>query len=81
VSKFDQTATEIAGLLLALERRRIAHPKSLGLRRFSKWITAENCDWRNGVHKVHCYPLPLMAFGLASTAFAKFVAIVSVPVT
>ena len=27
----------LAGLLLALERRRIAHPKGLGLRRFSKW--------------------------------------------
>src|SRR6516162_11638017 len=27
----------LAGLVLALERRRIAHPKGLGLRRFSKW--------------------------------------------
>src|SRR6516164_696573 len=27
----------VATLLLALERRRIAHPKGLGLRRFSKW--------------------------------------------
>src|SRR5262245_60724874 len=27
----------LVGLLLALERRRIAHPKGLGLRRFSKW--------------------------------------------
>ena len=27
----------LASLLLALERRRIAHPKGLGLRRFSKW--------------------------------------------
>src|SRR5262249_55060265 len=27
----------LATLLLALERRRIAHPKGLGLRRFSKW--------------------------------------------
>jgi hypothetical protein len=28
---------DLAGLLLALERRRIAHPKSQGLRRFSEW--------------------------------------------
>ena len=27
----------LVGLLLALERRRIAHPKGLGLRQFSKW--------------------------------------------
>src|SRR5262249_16973948 len=27
----------LVGSLLALERRRIAHPKGLGLRRFSKW--------------------------------------------
>jgi hypothetical protein len=34
----------LASLLLALERRRIAHPKGLGLRRFSKWDYSR--DWR-----------------------------------
>ncbi len=38
----------------ALERRRIAHPKGLGLRRFSKSITAGICDRRNGVHGSVC---------------------------
>src|SRR6516165_5088079 len=38
----------LGSLLLALERRRIAHPKGLGLRRFSKSITAGICDRRNG---------------------------------
>src|SRR6516225_5305470 len=33
----------------ALERRRIAHPEGLGLRRFSKSITAGICGQRNGV--------------------------------
>src|SRR6516165_8761166 len=42
----------LVGLLLALERRRIARPKGLGLRQFSKSITAGICDRRNGV-KVH----------------------------
>src|SRR5215467_2955678 len=32
----------------ALERRRIAHPKGLGLRRFSKSITAGICGRWNG---------------------------------
>ena len=39
----------LVGFLLALERRRIAHPKGLGLRRFSKSITAGICAQRNGV--------------------------------
>src|SRR6516165_9757161 len=38
----------LASLLLALERRRIAHPKGLGLRQFSKSITAGICGRRNG---------------------------------
>src|SRR6516225_4357053 len=38
-----------ASLLLALERRRIAHPKGLGLRRLSKSITAGICDRRNAL--------------------------------
>src|SRR5215470_10059403 len=39
----------LASLLLAPERRRIAHPKGLGLRRFSKSITAGIYDRRNRV--------------------------------
>src|SRR5215467_8144073 len=39
----------LASLLLALERRRIAHPQGLGLRRYSKSITAGICGRRNGV--------------------------------
>jgi len=39
----------LVSLLLALERRRIAHPKGLGLRRFAKSITAGNCGRWNGV--------------------------------
>src|SRR6516162_2765980 len=38
--RLDVTAlwrSDLAGLLPALERRRIAHPKGLGPRRFSKW--------------------------------------------
>src|SRR5215472_15352932 len=38
----------LASLLLALKRRRIAHPKGLGLRRFSKSITAGISDRWNG---------------------------------
>jgi hypothetical protein len=37
------------GLLPARERRLIAFPQGLGLRLLSKGITAENCDWRNGL--------------------------------
>src|SRR6516225_12445489 len=44
----------LVGLLLALERRRIAHPKGLGLRRFSKSITAGIYDRRNGVQGSSC---------------------------
>src|SRR3974377_2140441 len=44
----------LLGLLLALERRRIAHPKGLGLRRFSKSITAGIYDRRNGVQGSVC---------------------------
>src|SRR5215469_2498619 len=39
-------------LLLALERRRIAHPKGLGLRRFSKWHYSRDLrpvEWGSGV--------------------------------
>src|SRR5215470_2092047 len=39
----------LASLPLALERRLIAHPKGLGLRRFSKSITSGICGRRNGV--------------------------------
>ena len=36
-SKIDwKTRSSSPGVLLALERRRIAHPKGLGLRRFSR---------------------------------------------
>ena len=38
-------------LLLALERRRIAHPKAEDYADFQSGITAEICDWRNGVHR------------------------------
>jgi hypothetical protein len=41
-------------LLLALERRRIAHPKGLGLRRFSKSITSGICGRWNGVQGSVC---------------------------
>src|SRR5262249_21687343 len=44
----------LASLLLALERRRIAHPKGLGPRRFSKEITAGICGRRNGVSGSFC---------------------------
>src|SRR5215470_4916654 len=44
----------LASLLLALERRRIAHPKGLGLRRFSTSITAGICARRNGVQGSSC---------------------------
>src|SRR4029077_4240847 len=37
----------LATLLLALERRRIAHPRQ-DYADFQSGITAENCDWRNG---------------------------------
>jgi hypothetical protein len=37
---------------LALERRRIAHPKAQDYADFQSGITAEICDWRNGVHRV-----------------------------
>src|SRR6516225_9471851 len=42
----------LVGLLLALERRRIAHPKGLGLRRFSKWHYSRDLrsvKWVSGV--------------------------------
>jgi len=40
----------VASLLLALERRRIAPiPKVLDFADFQSGITAEICDWRNGV--------------------------------
>jgi hypothetical protein len=39
----------LAGSLLALERRRIANPKALDYADFQSGITAEICDWRNGV--------------------------------
>src|SRR6516164_5156792 len=44
----------LASLLLARERRRIAHPKGLGLRRFSKSITPGICGRRNGVSGSVC---------------------------
>src|SRR5215472_11258280 len=48
----------LAGLVLALERRRIAHPKGLGLRRFSKWHYSRDlrlAEWGFGlaVHSGH----------------------------
>src|SRR5215469_14956818 len=46
----------LVGLLLARERRRIAHPKGLGLRRFSRSITAGICDRRNGVNDQFALP-------------------------
>src|SRR5262249_46958839 len=45
----------LASLLLALERRRIAHPKGLGLRRFSKWHYSRDlrpAKWGSGI-KLH----------------------------
>src|SRR5262249_16414167 len=42
----------LASLPLAFERRRIAHPKGLGLRRFSKSITAGICGRRNGYRSI-----------------------------
>ena len=36
-------------MLLALERRRIAHPKAQDHADFQSGITAEICAWRNGV--------------------------------
>src|SRR6516225_6304983 len=42
----------LVGLLLALVRRRIAHPKGLGLRRFSKWDYSRDLrpvEWGSGV--------------------------------
>jgi hypothetical protein len=41
----------LADWLLALERRRIAHPKGLGLRRFSKWDYSRDLrpvEWGSG---------------------------------
>jgi hypothetical protein len=36
----------LANLLLALERRRIAHPKARDYADFQSAITAGICDWR-----------------------------------
>jgi hypothetical protein len=44
----------LASLPLALERRRIAHPKAQDYADFQRGITAEICDWRNGVRGVSC---------------------------
>jgi hypothetical protein len=38
----------LASLLLALERRRIAHPKAQDYAEFQTGITAEICGQRNG---------------------------------
>src|SRR5215469_2268694 len=55
---FARWLRALAGLLLALERRRIAHPKGLGLRRFSKWHYSRDlrlAEWGFGlaVHSGH----------------------------
>jgi hypothetical protein len=39
----------LANLLLARERRRIAHPKAQGYAGFQSGITAGICDMRNGL--------------------------------
>ena len=39
---------------LALERRRIAHPKAQDYADFQGGITAEICDWRNGFQGAVC---------------------------
>src|SRR6516164_7157599 len=47
----------------ALERRRIAHPKGLGLRRFSKSITSRICGPRNGVSMINLRSLSALGIG------------------
>jgi|SRR6516162_1249528 hypothetical protein len=47
----------------ALERRRIAHPKGLGLRRFSKSITSGICGQRNGVSMINLRSLSALGIG------------------
>src|SRR6516225_6314891 len=61
----------LASLLLALERRRIAHPKGLGLRRFSKWDYSRDlrpAKWGSGI-KLHSSnsELPMSALGHKQT--------------
>jgi hypothetical protein len=54
----------LAVLLLALERRRIAHPKGLGLRRFSKWDYIRDlraAKWGSAVILRSSNPEPLMS--------------------
>jgi len=54
----------LVGLLLALERRRIAHPKGLGLRRFSKLDYSRDlrpAKWGSAVILRSSNPEPLMS--------------------
>jgi hypothetical protein len=54
----------LASLLLALERRRIAHPKGLGLRQFSKWDYSRDlrsAKWGSGVSLHGNNPEPPMS--------------------
>src|SRR5262249_25922774 len=54
----------LVSLLLALERRRIAHPKGLGLRRFSKWDYSRDLrpvEWGSGGSLHGSNPEPLMS--------------------
>src|SRR5215472_5535357 len=54
----------LVGFLLALERRRIAHPKGLGLRRFSKLDYSRELrpvEWGSGVSLHGSNPEPLMS--------------------
>src|SRR5215467_421992 len=46
---FRPVASRLSRFAACSGRRRIAHPKGLGLRRFSKSITAGICGRRNGV--------------------------------
>src|SRR6516164_6539968 len=66
----------LVGLLLALERRRIAHPKGLGLRRFSKWDYSRDlrpAKWGSGIklHSSNSEP-PMSALGQKRTFPASF---------
>ena len=54
----------LVGLLVALERRRIAHPKGLGLRRFSERDYSRDLrsvEWGSGVSLHGSNPEPLMS--------------------
>jgi hypothetical protein len=55
----------LAGLLLALERRRIAHPKAQDYADFQSGTTAEICDWRNWGAQVQNPTVIPLAFRLA----------------